>query len=559
MTFYQKRLRTLAPAKQKRPMKTKLKLCALIAFMLAAALRIEAQGLIFVNLRDLGGSVDLSFPSGGVAEYPPGNIIFAGGTGDNTHYFGAFGEFSGFEPGGDWNNYGTGNITYSIPYTIGLPGDIWYPCTTVVAGDFNGDGTLELAVGASGGAANGVGGVECFSVTPIGIIPQATFSLIASNGTDPSGITMGPDGSLFVTCATGGTGYGTVYKVKVLHHEGIDELTGDLVLNCNGANGGNRPSGAVTFSPNGGTSQIVQKTGTKTTGAKANANTLTNYTVYGVTFFGGTNGAGPGTGGYGTVYKINNDGSGFQTLYVFSGQRDTNGYGPAGGMALSGNTLYGTTSGGGANGAGAVFKIDTSGSNFMVLKSFSAWGTQIANGYYNYTNSDGMGPEGDLILSGDTLYGTTMEGGTNGGGGVVYSINTNGNNFTLLHTFSSPNNNGSGVFTNVDGGGTRAGLMLTGHVLFGTTPYGGPYGGGTVFAIILPSPPSLKIAPAGGNFAVSWPSSATNFMLQKNLTLNSQTWSNFNGTVNDDGTNKSVSVILAAGNAFFRLLNTNGP
>jgi uncharacterized repeat protein (TIGR03803 family) len=548
----------------KNPVKNKLKLSALITFVLAAAPRLEAA-TIFVNLRDLGGPVDLSFPSGGVAEYPPGNIIFAGGTGDPTHYFGGFGELSGVGPGGDWNNYGSGNITYSIPYTFGQPGDIWYPCTTVAVGDFNGDGTLEMAVGASGGAANGVGGVEFFSVTPTGIIPQATFSLIAINGTDPNGLTMGPDGSLFLTCATGGNGYGTVYKVKVLHHDGIDELTGDLVLNCNGANGGNGPRGAVAFSPNGGTSQIVQKTGTKTTGAKANANTVTNYTVYGVTFFGGTNGAGPGTGGYGTVYKINNDSSGFQTLYVFSGQVATNGYGPAGGMALSGNTLYGTTSGGGANDAGAVFKIDTSGSNFMVLKSFSAWGTEVVNGYYNYTNSDGMGPEGDLILSGDTLYGTSFEGGTNGGGGVVFSINTNGNNFTVLHSFSSPvydtnvNSATYGAFTNSGGGGTRAGVVLSGHVLFGTTPYGGKYGGGTVFAIILPSPPALNIAPAGGNFAVSWPSSATNFMLQRNLTLNSLTWSNFNGAVNDNGTNKSVSIIPAAGSAFFRLLNTNGP
>src|ERR1017187_2997746 len=283
----------------------------------------------------------------------------------------------------------------------------------------------------------------------------------------------------------------------------------------------------------------------------------THYTLYGVTFFGGTNGNGPGTGGYGTVFKVNDDGSGFQTFHVFaSGQNATNGYGPAGGMALSGNTLYGTTSGGGKNGTGTLFKIDTSGSNFMVLKSFSAYGSDSS---FNYTNSDGMAPEGDLIISGDTLYGTTLEGGTNGGGGVVFSVKTNGNNFTVLHSFSNPVNNGSGVYTNSGGGGTRAGLTLTGHVLFGTTPYGGIYGGGTLFAIILPSPPALNIKPAGGNFAVSWPSAATNFMLQQNLTLNPLTWSNLNGAVNDDGTNKSVSVIPAAGKAFFRPLNTNGP
>jgi uncharacterized repeat protein (TIGR03803 family) len=212
-----------------------------------------------------------------------------------------------------------------------------------------------------------------------------------------------------------------------------------------------------------------------------------------------------------------------------------------------------------------VFKIDTSGSNFMVLKSFSPWGTEVVNGYYNYTNADGMAPEGTLFLSGDTLYGTTLEGGTNGGGGVVFSIKTNGNNFTLLYSFSSPvqdtnvNSATYGAFTNSDGGGTRAGVVLSGYNLFGTTPYGGTNGSGTLFVITLPSPPSLNIAPAGGNFAVSWPSDTTNFMLQRNLTLNPLTWSNFNGSMNDDGTNKSVSVIPVAGTAFFRLLNTNGP
>ena len=301
----------------------------------------------------------------------------------------------------------------------------------------------------------------------------------------------------------------------------------------------------------------MQKSSVKGNGLKANANSITNYTLYGVTFFGGTNGNGPGTGGYGTVYKVNSDGSGFQTLHVFaSGQNATNGYGPAGGLALSGSTLFGTTSGGGKYGTGTIFQINTNGTGFAVLKNFSAYGSDSA---YNYTNSDGMAPEGRLILTGDTLYGTTLEGGTNGGGGVVYSINTNGNKFTVLHSFSNPVNNGNYVYTNSDGGGTRAGLLLSGNVLFGTTPYGGTYGGGTLFAIILPSPPPLNIAPAGGKFAVSWPSAATNFILQQNLTLNSLTWSNFNGAVSDDGTNKSVSVIPAAANAFFRLFNPNGP
>jgi uncharacterized repeat protein (TIGR03803 family) len=564
MTFYQKRLRTLAPAKQKRPMKTKLKLCALITFALAVGLRIEAQTKTWpayksLLIDDFGEPRDLSGPDGTPTIDEQGNVYVAFGIGDASGipslYDGGVIKFSGFVPvTGDWN--GDGIITQQIVHTFADGSDGAYASTGPVF--ISADGKVTYLIGATSGGGDAGVGVLYAVGTGTGVNVTSSFAAPAAMDVNANGIAVGPvEGAngipVYVSQQTGGpSDSGAVLKLYVTQSGGV--IAAPPVHNFDGYDG-KYPFLIEVASSSGHQSNAV-----KPNGVNAKDDTSTNYALYGVTFFGGTNAAETNSAlNYGTVFKVNNDGSGFQTLYVFSSQRATNGYGPACGLALSGNTLYGTTSGGGSGGSGTVFKIDTSGSNFMVLKSFSAWGTEVVNGYYNYTNSDGMAPEGGLILSGDTLYGTTMEGGTNGGGGTVYSINTNGNNFTLLHSFTSPNNNGSGVFTNIDGGGTRAGLMLTGHVLFGTTPYGGIYGGGTVFAIILPSPPSLKIAPAGGNFAVSWPSSATNFMLQKNLTLNSQTWSNFNGTVNDDGTNKSVSVIPAAGNAFFRLLNTNGP
>ena len=44
---------------------------------------------------------------------------------------------------------------------------------------------------------------------------------------------------------------------------------------------------------------------------------------------------------WGTVFKINTDGTGFTNLYNFTGGSD--GGGPTCGLALSSNTLYGTT------------------------------------------------------------------------------------------------------------------------------------------------------------------------------------------------------------------------
>ena len=46
-----------------------------------------------------------------------------------------------------------------------------------------------------------------------------------------------------------------------------------------------------------------------------------------------------------------------------------------------------------------------------------------------YTNSDGAFPYSGLVLLGNTLYGTTTQGGS-GGVGTVFSVNTDGTGFT---------------------------------------------------------------------------------------------------------------------------------
>ncbi len=51
------------------------------------------------------------------------------------------------------------------------------------------------------------------------------------------------------------------------------------------------------------------------------------------------------------------------------------------------------------------------------------------------TNSDGAYPSAGLILSGNTLYGTTPHGGTNGNG-TVFSINATASNLSNLSYFT---------------------------------------------------------------------------------------------------------------------------
>jgi uncharacterized repeat protein (TIGR03803 family) len=77
-------------------------------------------------------------------------------------------------------------------------------------------------------------------------------------------------------------------------------------------------------------------------------------------------------------------------------------------LTAASNILYGTTSAGGANGAGTIYQIATNGTKYKVLYSF-AKSTGASPGY------------GSLFLEGNSLYGTTEAGGSSGQG-VVYKF-----------------------------------------------------------------------------------------------------------------------------------------
>src|SRR5207244_1088636 len=139
-------------------------------------------------------------------------------------------------------------------------------------------------------------------------------------------------------------------------------------------------------------------------------------------------------------------------------------------------TLYGTASEGGSSGTGTLFKVNTNGTGFTTLHSFRA-----ASGTYPYyTNSDGAFPHAGLILSGNTLYGTAVQGGSSGTG-TLFKVNTNGTGFTTLHSFTAKS--ASSPYTNSDGANPRAGFVLSSNTLYGTTIFGGSSGRGALFAV----------------------------------------------------------------------------
>jgi uncharacterized repeat protein (TIGR03803 family) len=190
--------------------------------------------------------------------------------------------------------------------------------------------------------------------------------------------------------------------------------------------------------------------GSPSDGAGPGGVLLTNGIIYGTS-------AGGGSLGYGTVFSFStNNGGSFTVLHNFTNPPD--GLTPND-LVSDGTTLYGTTQNGGTNGYGMIFRIGTNGLNYTNLWSFTS-------------QPDGEYPQSGLILNGATLYGTTSGGGSNpNGDGTIFKIGTNGKNYTILHNFTN----------SPDGQSPRAGLVLNGATLYGTTYLGGTNSAGLIF------------------------------------------------------------------------------
>ena len=188
----------------------------------------------------------------------------------------------------------------------------------------------------------------------------------------------------------------------------------------------------------------------------------------------------------GQVFKLNREGDGwiFTSLYQFKGGND--GSGPYHGGVVFGpdGSLYGTTAaGGGTGGACANFADEYVGCgvvyNLRPSISFCRsvlcpWTETVL--YRFQGHEDGSAPLGNLVFDGSgNLYGVTYYGGPNSTGTVYkLSLSSGGWTKTTIYTFSG----GS------DGASPADGLTMDvfGN-LYGTTLFGGAFGGGTVFML----------------------------------------------------------------------------
>jgi uncharacterized repeat protein (TIGR03803 family) len=253
------------------------------------------------------------------------------------------------------------------------------------------------------------------------------------DGANPQGALIYHDGALYGTTTGGGlSGWGTVFT--------LDVATGaeTVLYSFGGGADGAAPTGTLTYA------------------AGALYGTTTGRDV---------------ASDYGTVFRLDlaRLGGGATVLHRFGGGSD--GAYPLASVIYVDGALFGTTQGGDtATDFGTVFRLATrtAGPNETVLHAFGG-------------GHDGALPEAPLVFANGALYGTTVLGGgtcaMQAGCGIVFRLDPTGGTETILHSFLG----------GADGAYPESAVTLIGHMLYGTTFFGGGgcngVGCGTVFRI----------------------------------------------------------------------------
>jgi uncharacterized repeat protein (TIGR03803 family) len=195
--------------------------------------------------------------------------------------------------------------------------------------------------------------------------------------------------------------------------------------------------------------------------------------LYGTTWAGGA--LSKCTAGCGVVFQLKNE-AGVWTETVLHRFRGTDGMNPDAALLMDGSgNLYGTTSAGGADGFGVVFKTAlTSGKwETSVLHSFSS------------TNGDGAYPNSSVTMdSAGNLYGATYSGGgsmecnveNDIGCGTIFKLAKSGSGWkeTILHDFTGEEDGAFPGTLTLDADGN----------LYGVGQSGGAYFGGLFFKVV---------------------------------------------------------------------------
>lgn len=309
------------------------------------------------------------------------------------------------------------------------------------------------------------------------------------NGSTPFGSLISDGSFLYGITQKGGTGTcpggcGVIFKIKsdgtgysLLHNFSAGNGSGYYPLNSLVSDGtflyGMTTSGGTSLQ-GWGTIFKIKADGTgysklfdfdSINGATPQGELITDGTfLYGMTTYGGTS---PNPQGDGIIFKIKTDGTGFSKVFDFQGYPD--GGRPYGSLISDGTFLYGMTSNGGTGhywygvGDGVIFKIKPDGTGYSQLYDFPG-------------HPSGCNPHGSLITDGTFLYGMTYSGGigdnfVSEGDGIIFKLKPDGTEYSRLYSFAiAPN-----------GGRSYGSLITDGTFLYGMTSYGGANTFGTIF------------------------------------------------------------------------------
>jgi uncharacterized repeat protein (TIGR03803 family) len=470
---------------------------------------------VFTVLRNLNSTADGAYPQGDLIQGTDGNLYgscYSGGTFGNGTIF---------------------KITKAGVYTVlrhlAASTDGGNPYGNLYQ---NSDGVL-YGMNRTGGA-NTAG--TAYKITTAGVFTLLHSFVPATEGSTPNGsLIKSTDGNFYgLTSSSGLYNGGTAFRMSTTG-------TVTVLAQFNGAKFGNVPQESLVkgrdsayygTNSSGGTygHGTIFKicAGVTTTLYSFNRSVsggvplgsliqATDGNFYGTTSEGGTN-------GYGTIFKITPGGT-YIVIRHLAGSTD-GGY-PKGSLVQGKDSLlYGTTSSGGTNVSGTIFKISLTG-NFTVIRHLTN-ATDGANPegnlvqgsdgfFYGMTvnnaklfkissagvftiikslvaNTDGSYPLGGLVKHTDgNFYGMTSSGGTTANAGTIFKL-TSAGVFSVIKGFNGTTD-----------GKTPKGNLLVGNdgTLYGMTSTGGTYNAGTIFKVTTTGVFSvlrqLNITTDGGN------------------------------------------------------------
>jgi uncharacterized repeat protein (TIGR03803 family) len=385
-------------------------LALLSALLFIAALPAQAQTEI--TLYSFTGGSDGGDPGYTVTADDAGNFYgttFGGGLGQGFSGHGTVFELSPNGVGG-WNE--------TVLYTFTGGADGGQPAYSGLIFDRAGN----LYGTACCGGANGHGVV--FELSPLGNSWTETVLYSFADGTDgasPFGnLIMDTAGNLYGTTLEGGIGeHGIVFELSPSGGAWTEQVISDvsptyfggLTLGVSGRIFGSIMEGSKVgkLTPDGANGWrpglIHTFAGSPNDGSDAQGTIVldTAGNIYGTTSNGGAE-------NYGTVYKLSPEKNGKWTekiLYSFEG--GTDGSSPAAGVVLdAAGNIYGVTENGGQYGLGTVF----------ALAAPVGSGSYKEKILWSFNGADGQEPYYPMILDGGNLYGTLPFGGASGWGAV---------------------------------------------------------------------------------------------------------------------------------------------